>query len=618
MPDIDKLTREPNLEFRRDRRIELSAAGSPPAQPKKDARPRIAKQRQNFIDVSDKALSILAAASKLAITRSVPVPDDATDVRAAVLRQDEASGGIRITFDLYRRSLDYLRRERNALPPTILDDLTGDLVTDQKRLSIRIKAETEGVDEETARLLASQIVILVVLKLLQLGVDSIEGGVQSATKQPSGTEVAIIAANLAVSIAAQQIYAGMTEDDIKDALEELGGQMPPVGDMTTAKEALSQMPLFQAGLTALNPTDHRIIVDFVRAFINRQEEPGWETWQLADDLAEQAEWAQDSANALERYVPDNPEEPEASANVELSLGGILNLEADISINPADTVPSDDVSAVYDRALGAVNVQVDRLGQVLGYRPDISDICCFFNWLETLDASVMKTMRNLVDVFQKSLRRIDDQLNVGQFSGNLSMSTTIHQSIMLLLNDVNDRIVSKFKDWFTRDTDRWSELAQCRLIDELLEYMVSALEYLENMFVSFLDRYLGYIEDQEQKFGKRLNVVAQQKHIRTIMSLFDQFAEFSRQSGGICLEEDPTQLAGAVQSVLDNLGPPVAIPTGTGNPFTSIESPPLVLSNGVVIPAPAGQQAGTTVLEAAQEACRLGLVNQNLIPFPRGS
>lgn len=620
MADVKNLTERPDIKFRREREFKLTAEGSPDPQPAVDRREEVKTLQQNFIDVSTKARKIHAEASKLAITRSIPVPERARDVRAAVLRQDEPSGGIRITFDLYQRSIDYLRRERNALPPTILDELTGDFVTDQKHLTTRIREITEDVGEDLARLLGSQIIILFILKLLQLGMDAVEGGAQSATKEPKGAAIGVVVANLALSIAAQQLYAGMNEEEIEDAIEQLGANVPAGADMQAAKEQLKSMPLFQAGLQALNPTDHRIIVDFVRGFLNRQTETGWETWMVADDLLEKAEWAENSAQALDRYVPKDRELTDINsgepAGVDVTLAR-LGGDNRITLTPAAPGPCEEVMLMYSRALNALNRQVDNLGQMLGYKPDIADLCCFLNWLELQDADNIKSMSRLIDVYQKSLRKADSRLRGGQLSGQLTVSTAIHQAILLLLNDIVEQTVDKYKKWFLTEVDSWNEIMQCRLIDELVEYLVSSLEYLESLFVSFLDRYLGYIEDQEEAFSTRINIVGNWKLIRTIIQLMDQFLEFSRQSIGVCLGDDPTQMAIAVQQQLDGLGPQIAVPIVLGgNPYQTIQTPPLVLENGITMPSPAGQSAGTTVLETAQEVCRLGLVNQNLVPFPR--
>jgi hypothetical protein len=575
--------------------------------------------QKRFIDVSNKARKIHEEASKLAITRSVPVSQDARNVRAAVLRQDDPSGGIRISFDLYQTSIDYLRRERNALNPAILDELSGDFVTDQKKISARIKQTTEDIGEEFAQLLGSQIIVLAVLKLLQLGTDSVSAGLQDATKEPKSAEIPVIVANLALSIAAQQLYAGLNEEEIARQLEELNAEMPSQRDMNAAKQKLKEMPLFQAGLQSLNPSDHRLIVDYVRSFINRQSDPGWETWQLADDLLEKAEWAEGSSAALDRYIPQDRDLEDTQSP---SVAGLDTLFTNINVPefaPAPVPPSTDVTALYDRTLNSINQQVDNMAQVLGFSADVTDVCCLFNFLNSMDIDVLERGRNMVDSWQKGLRKIDRSLRGGQFVGNLTISTTIHQAIMLMLHDVMQNTVAKFKLWFTTNTDRWKALANCRLIDELIEFMVRSMESLESLFVSYLDRYLGFVEDTEAAFDQRISLVGNWKEARTIIRLMDQYLEFAHAGlGGVCLEDDPATLTMAVQQALDGLGSQIAVPIILdGDPYQTVQAPPLVLDTGIVMPAAAGQPAGTTVLEAAQQACRTGTVRQNLVPFPRG-
>ncbi|NIN64467.1 MAG: hypothetical protein GTO63_07145, partial [Anaerolineae bacterium] len=326
MAQVDKIAREVRLKFERPRRLELPAQGSPPSQPVENDVPKITELRDNFLKVANKARRILDASSELAVLRRVPVPLDAKELRAAVVRQDEDSQGLFITYDLYRRALAYLRNRSSAVPLAVFDEFTGDPVLDHRRAGQRLRTLVDGIDADTAELIASQITVLFISKLLQMGLDNLDSGKQTATKQPSSAELPVIAASLAISLAAQLLYAGLTEAEIEASLEELGGAMPSNLNMDAAKQSLRDSSIFQAGLLGKRPGDYELIVDFVRVFLflNKQTDPGWDTWQLADDLEGAEALARSSADSLSKYNDVTPPgEPPKTVEVD---EGILSSE----------------------------------------------------------------------------------------------------------------------------------------------------------------------------------------------------------------------------------------------------------------------------------------------------
>src|SRR3990167_5481486 len=193
MSDTDILNRQFRPEFRRERRLQQIPPPKPPPLP--DPGQVAATTAENYQKVADKAARLLAEAIRLAIVRRVPIDPAATEVSTAAQRQDPTSQGQFITFDLYQRSYTYLQQEQQALSVEVLDSLTGDPVADHQAITKHIRRVTDNLTEEAAALLGNQVVILFVLKLLQLGYDSIEGGQQSATKAPPALEVPVIALN---------------------------------------------------------------------------------------------------------------------------------------------------------------------------------------------------------------------------------------------------------------------------------------------------------------------------------------------------------------------------------------------------------------------------------------
>lgn len=623
MAEVNQLTKTFAPKYLRDRRLNQTPVSPPPSEVPTDTTPEIQQIRNNYAAVAGKAERLLTEAAQLAIVRRVPVDSDATEVRGAVQRQDEASQGLFITFDLYRTAYEYLQRESRALPLSVLDVMTGDFSTDRLRVARMIREHTDDLTAEAAQLIGDQIVTLFILKLLLLGYDAASTGAQTGTKQPSTVELPIIAIQIATSLVAQQLYAGLNAQQAEDALGELTAQLEnvPAPNVQAARDFLKSSPLFNTALVQRRSGDYRLIVNYVQAFLDRQTEPGWETWQCVSELQEAASWARETATLLTRYNAPEPTqgvEPPRDPLTHITNAIRGNVEVAGSTPPA---PTDLTLDLYQLGLDRLNQQVDHLGYLLGAGLDIENLCCFLKYLNGLGTRPVRILRSTLDVAQNLINQ-RYSLNSPQFQSSLSISTLIHQQAMLLLQDLKETAYQRLQEWLLTDPEAWSELFRgCALIDELAEYLTFALEGLEAKLISLLDRYLGFLEDREQRLSARLNQIGNQQHVRTQMLVMDQWLEFGGAEGGICPEtpSEPTQIAGAAERILGRLGSGIDLSVEGlgGNPYTTLQSPPLVLDNKIRIPSPPGASAGSDLLAAAQEACRSGVVTQNLVPFPRG-
>jgi len=610
MPDTDILSRDFRPEFRRERKLHQTPPSRPPPPP--DAGQATATLAENYRHVAAKAGRLLDEVSRLAIVRRVPIDAEATAVQAATQRQDPASQGQFITFDLYQRSAVYLQQSQRTLPVEILDAMTGDPVADHKQITTQIRKVADNLTDAAAGLLGNQLVTLFVLKLLQLGYDSIEGGQQSATKAPPALEIPVIALNVGISLAAQQLYAGLNKTQAEEALKELGATVP-LGNEQEAKDYLAQSTLFQAALTERRPSDYQLIVTYVQAFLDRQTGPGWETWHVAPDLQELQAWGQESADFLTRYT-----RTEAQRSTDAPADPLQHLTAILQQSTTSGTSADlgaPIQALYGRGLSALNRQVDDIANLVADTLDASSLCCLLEFLNRTGTRPVQMLRNLLEVRQRKFQVPTAALP----TTTLALSTRIHQQVMLLLQDLQQTLFRRLQEWFTASPDQWDEWFQCSgLIDELVEYLVGGMEELEDTMVSLLDRYLGYIEEKEQQLQTKTNAVGNQKRIRFTLTAMDQWLEFGG-AEGLCPDSvvEPTQLATVAERVLAQVGSTVQLPQTGTNPYTTVQSPPLTLSTGAQMPATLGPEAGRDLLDLAQQACSRRSVRQD-IPFPRSS
>jgi hypothetical protein len=612
--------------FRRERELVQSAPTRTPRQTE-DPVPAIEAMSDNFMKVGDKAEKILAEAHRLSLVRRIPVPESAEDVRAAVERQDPDSVGLFITFELYRTAYEYLQRSANSLPPEILDEMTGDPLTDSKTIKNKILQNVEGITADQAALLGNQILILFVLKLLQKGTDSVDTVEHTAGKQPPGTEVPALLKNLGMSIAAAKIYAGLNEELVKEAIAELADDVLPEPDVNEGRRLLAELPMFQAALKGRRPQDYQTIVTFAEAFLERQTEPGWESWLVAPELQEMMDCARQSGTMLTRYSRPGRVSNDAPENSLVQLQDLINVDVELSGGGSERTgtrldklkgPADYTQDVYQKVLDELNQAVDGMGYLLAQTIDVDDLCCLLKFFDATGPKPVQSIRTFMEVAQNATRKLS-QLQVPSARLNLSMSSVIHQQALLMLQDLQETILKKFKEWLQTDQSKWNAMFEsCGLLDELVEYLVFALEQLEATLVSLLDRWLGYLEDKTNRLTQKTDVVGNQFKLRFFMSTIDTYLQFGLE-GGICPDtpSEPTRIAGAVERILNGLAPTVALPVGEGDPYSTLQSPPVVLSNGITIPSAPGSSAGVTPLEAAEEACKSGIIPQNLVPFPRG-
>jgi hypothetical protein len=490
--------------------------------------------------------------------------------------------------------------------------MTGDPVADHKQITTKIRTITDDLSEAAASLLGNQLVTLFILKLLQLGYDAIEGGQQSATKAPPSLELPVIALNVAISLGAQQLYAGLNKEQAEKALRELGVAVPS-GKEREAKKFLAESTLFQAALTERRPSDYQLIVTYVQAFLDRQTDPGWETWHVTPDLHELQDWGRESADFLTRYSRSEAKRSTDTPNDPLQhLSGLLR-QATSSSSGSTLDLAAPVQALYARGLGALNQQVDKIAHLVSDTINPSWLCCTLDFLNQTGTGPVKILRSILEIQQ-----LDFQVPTFALpTTTLSMSTRIHQHVMLLLQDLQQTIFSQLRTWFTTSDEQWAGWFQCSgMIDELVEYIVGGMERLEDTLISLLDRYLGYIEEKELQLQTKTNSVGNQKRIRFILTTMDQWLEFGG-SEGLCKDSvaEPTQLATVAERVLTKVGSPIQLPQLGTDPFSTVQSPPLELSTGAQMPATLGSEAGSGILDIARQVCGNRSVQQR-IPFPR--
>jgi hypothetical protein len=626
MPDVNELNRRVKIDFFRERQLELENVGQVTAEAAADNSAEVEELANNYKKVANKGRTIRAELVRLAITRRVPVPPAAREVRAAVMRQDpNAPDGAFITFELYEKSLSYVRHITKTLPPEILDGLTGDPLTDTRNLTESILSSLEGIARDQAAQIASQVIILFMLKMLQKGTDALDTAEQTSVKAPPATEVPSVVKNIALSIAAAQLYTAMTEADLEQALKELAGtDSVPMEGVEAARSELRESPMFQSALAARRPSDFQTIIRFTEAFLNRQTEPGWETWQLLSALDDHTEWADEANAALQRYVR---EQPLSSQTVNDAVNTALQVDIRSSssraYNPnnrvdfADSKLGNEAQRIYGRGLEYLNRTMDKIAQVLSGIDEFVELCCLLRFFELQDRDHLAGIRTTLEMVQNTVDALDSLGASNRTSVQLSFSTQIHQAVMLLYQDLQQGFMARIKTWLSTETDKWNELFKCRLIDELVEYIVRGLEKVDEKLTDLLDRYLGYIEDQEAELAVTIDTVGNQKNLRSLMAIIDMVLNFQGPISEVCPETpDPGTLARSTKRVLDGLGGSISLPLG-GDPFENVASGPVILDTGIVMPPPLGATAGLTIEEAAAEVCRRGLVDMNIVPFPRG-
>ncbi len=592
--------------------------------------------------VLNKTNILLDAASKIAARRTVPVYEDARDVRSAVRRKREGSAGEFIELRLYLEALDYLQREKEAIDEDILAILPGDAATAASVLETTRTMKTENMNKSDAVYMASQAFTLIMLKLLNKGTDNIDTQAQTAGKQPSGTEVASVAIAIAISVITRLLVTNLLEDEISDDfVDQPGFENVNQADIDASKAAaqalLENMRAYKLAKLYKNPGDYRLIIDYVQHYLAETREPGWEEWQLIPDIKATGGDIEAIVEVMDVNAPeyDQPEEVDGSFDTsaltgpDSPLGNLMSQsnfmggqKSDLSSRAMPGQPNVKALKVYADQVKNANGLINKAAAVLSWKETQDTICCLIRIAGGMDLPTIRTIRTVLNASIDTMSVDLNYVATGYMNQSWTLGKRASTRLLWELMEGYDKFVDKI--WgYVADDETAQLVAACTPVDEILTFISDwARGYLDKV-VQFVLKYVDALTVMDKTFLAHLGSVGSLKKIRRYIAILDMVMA-AADKDELCSAEDtesPTveEVARVSNTVLGALPDTLVITaeTDADDPYSTFAlQTPYVLENGVTFTDAneAAEIADGRIKKIDQEECRKRLSGSDLKQF----
>lgn len=613
--------------------------------PRQEITTKTAEKFDRAIDLRTRAEKVLTKtdklldmASKIAITRAVPVSKDARAVRSAVLRKAPETGGAFINLGLYVSALDYLEDEREVLNEDLIANLPGDAATAASVLEISRNQKMEGLSGSDAAYIASQLFILVMFKLLNKGIDNIDTQLQTGGKQPAGTEAGAVVLAIAISIVTQLLVTDMLQEEIEDDISGQPGyeNVDPTAieeAKTAAVDALEKIRAFRLLKAAKSPGDYRLIVDYVQAFLAEVKDPGWEEWMLIPDI--KATGYQISAivdtmyRTVPTWTPESIEPPEEGLEKDLEFlwgpnSPLGNFEAHNQFQAGQgthkeylPAPPSGVMDVVESQIDASNDLVDKIAAVLSWSETQDSICCLVRILGGVDLTFVRSIRALLDGAMAGFSADLNFQATGYMHQSFSLGRKAATNLMWDLSAAYDDFADQLWAYITED-ETVKLAAACGPLDEIFTYATDWLGGFLDRISRFVLKYVDVLVVTNNTFLKRLNGVGNLKRLRRYAATIDLILS-AVDRGELC-QPDGTQgpsdaeVSKIASDILGGLPTLMSVPVeGQEDPYVTFTlSEPLEFDNGIRITEIRQQEDAADSPD--RDVCRRRMSGQDLTQF----
>lgn len=616
MPGAKDLGKQFEAKYRKLRRLtETERAPDLPETPATKADTAITI-RDNAERALGKAEELLGKASAIAILRSVPVSEEARDVRAAVRRKREATGGRVITLDLYLEALDYLEQEQDAINQDVLAVLPGDPATAGRALEISRSRHADNLSYRDAAYMASQAFTLVMQKLLAKGLDNLDAQGQTAPKQPASAEIPSVLLGIAISQIVSLLVTNLLQDEYEeDIADQPGGAAISAADVDSklgeARGMLENMRAYKLAQVYQNPSDYRLIVDYVGAYLAEVAEPGWEEWQLIPDIkstqSELTAVAQSISLTIPAYEQEDttpteaktdplggfltgPDSPLANvkSSVENSFYGGMKAQAPNAQSPLSSKtfnPPQKLLGILESQVGAANTFIDRAAAVLGWKETKDALCCLVRILGGIDTSMLQSLRKILNT---TISGLSVDLNFVA-TGSMNMSWTLGKrattQMLWKLMDGYDNFVEGLWEYAAND-ETAQQIAACTPFDEILMYVSNWARHYLDMAVQFALKYTDVLVVRHRTSFSKLSSIGNAKKIRRYLAVIDMvLAAVDR--GTLCnpsqtQSPEASDVSDIARQIEERLPQTISVPTGEQeDPYADFTlAQPLEFANGI--------------------------------------
>jgi len=527
----DKFIKKPKFQYFRERVVELQDKF---VNPQRSAEGKYISQeeKEELIDrakkVKGKAERLLAVVDDSYKHVCIPVPEHAKDVRAALQRlglsKDE------ICYPKYREFTREIR-DNNIIekPEELYWRISGHRLTDARLVE-------ESKDNPMSELLIHFFVLWSVQKLIQDKVQ-IENNVALAEAGALKTPVVKTGIDIVLALGTLALIDGGISglaEDLKNnfSFDSLIEGTPPgfLDDPIAHMEKIRDSENRPIGETISNgirrghrESDVNLVKDYYDKTAPSASQSAMES-TIASDLMSFADDMDHVINAAEDWGE--------------SVTALTHPVYDVDNKPNVLR---DVSELWDADIDATNEAVDRLLAVLDDKYTSDLICCLllhFSAHANVDTRFLKILQSLLEVAGNGIRinfqGVQDVLG----SLNRQLKRQLLEPILSQIRLAFDAVANGVLEFLDTDDEEWQLIFICTPIDEMIEYLLDAMEELEDMVISIMEKLWDDIEIKIKTSKKKYELLSGNKRAAKLSKLLDHAID-AIEAGELCAQENMT-------------------------------------------------------------------------------
>lgn len=469
----------------------------------------------------NRATALIKEIEKQRRNNFVPVDVDATRARAAVRRQDQGADGSQISFDLYKAMIDAQIKASRNVSYEIVGELSGELLTDSKKIERYMKNGGKGLSTwEEFLLYADQWLILFLLDRLTTQFQCQQHKECTVGKTPVGTEDPAILQRNAISVAAMLLILGMREQDVLVALDRAGNALniPPV-DLLNRARRLERTDLEEALTSMVGADDPATIIAYTENYISRHPE-GYDDWLAYGDLKRLRE------DAAVTYVHAHEYSREHAVLLEYSSKSV-DRQPDIGffgqlagLKVVRPMTGNHLEALTSKLAG-IDLGISSIAGSLTFSFAMDFLCCIARFFGKQDIKLLKKIRSLLRV---AYAGVTGSINTSMLQPTDILATATQAILQRMINFIEemfDKVVGDITKWVDGKSDEvWGNLFECPLIADLIGYITDAISRLRSVMFNVISKYAGNISSTYQGMFRRWGSVADARRLSTILNILD--------------------------------------------------------------------------------------------------
>jgi len=388
----------------------------------------------------------------------LPIEEDASDVRAASLRI--GGNGVEITFAQFRDAIDDQSKNKIDL---VAHEYSGIGTTADAakyhQSSFQRHSNGDGLSDTLKELskYGMQSIILWALNQLIGSFHSTDHSEVTSGKYPPGTEVGGIFRQILQGLIMAKFMQGLSDKSLGEltSLNSDGISSSGIDIDSMIDQAINSSPPESDGFTAFRHSmatnDYSTIKNYSTDYMVKHVGDGFETW-------------------IGYLTTRNAHED----NLRVEELGSPYTDGQISL------PEERRTQLENRNNSSENLMSKTKSGLSGVF-DTKDSCCLLRFVAAIDVSVLDIIRSIIATAIAILEKQASEAFSWYLNATSSPWNIISEKILRGLDALFDKVIGKVLDVLDFDNDVMAILKVCTPVSEMVESVLSTIEYLRNWY-----------------------------------------------------------------------------------------------------------------------------------------